>query len=117
VPHGACLHTAQNIKKYSLTGDRSTILMNCLYIHDAAIRAVLPKGTRTNGCYKLRDHKLQVEKLIVVQLTENSVLMESETFHCRRQQRRQRTLDVNPFNPRNSPHPTPVSTSSSDNQA
>ena len=107
----------KRLKKGSLTEDRSTTLMNCLYIHDAAIRAVEPKSTRTNGCYELRDHKVQVEKLIVVQLTENSVLMEPETSHRRRQQSRQRTLDVNPFNPRNSPHPTPVSTSSSDNQA
>jgi hypothetical protein len=104
-------------KKCSLTGDRPTILMNCLYIHDAAIRSVEPKGTKTNGCYKLRDHKVQVEKLIVVQLTKNSVLMEPETSHRRRQQSRQRTLHVNPLNPRNSPHPIPVSTSSSDNQA
>ena len=117
MPHRASLHAVEKIKKCSLTGDRSTILMNCLYIHDVAIRAVVPKGTRTNGCYELRDHKVQVEKLIVVQLTENSVLMEPETFHSRRQQSRQRTLDVNPFNPRNSPQPTPVSTSSSDNQA
>jgi hypothetical protein len=50
-------------------------------------------------------------------MTENSVLMEPESFHRCRQQSRQRALDVNPFNPRNSPQPTPVSTSSSDNQA
>jgi hypothetical protein len=111
----------RGLKKYSLTGDRSTILMNCLCMHDAAIRAAGPTGTRTNGCYELRDHKVQVEELIVVQLTEYSVLMKPETLprrrRRRRQESRQRTLDVNPFNPRNSPQPTPVTTSSSDNQA
>jgi hypothetical protein len=71
-------------------------LMTRMYIHDEEIRAVEPKDTRTNGCYKLRDNKFQVGKLIVVQLTENSVLMQPETFHRRRQQSRQRALDVNP---------------------